>query len=832
MCAAPGLRAARADKSAAFAHCILLVVLFLLSCPGVQAQTFRFSLRAEPDVIPANGISTSSILVQVQGTGGTGIAAEPIVRFRTTSGIIEPQTRLTNGIARVLLRSSTTPGTAVITAFINNAIEQVAVEFSNEVPGIGRYLQVSGPYVSYGAAIGVITASGQCTLDYGDTHIESDVRLDVDLIGEKLWAEGGAGRVLIRHGKGKDAHELHGDRLFYDLRRRRGVMRRGNTTSGAARQEFMDSDFKPLPATVEKSPASASTLPQKPQASQIPQAPIQPVVQEKPAIVPAIVPAITAIPAADQDGVEPPEVKFAPISAASGDDEKPVFTSISALAGAAPPVLPRTAVLPDALNGKVKDPGNEAKGQENAPVSIPDYRPLQPEQPDVTRNYRLIEPLPPQVDSQRGYWVTSRRVRVFPHDKVQFERAVVFFNGARLFTMPLYVISLNGTFNPATDMVSLNTSGGLSLNMPYYYQASPRGTGTLYLQHAPGNGFSADKPGFALAVDQQYWLSERSQGNLKIDQIGRGGWNLNWDHRLQLSSTTSGAVYVAMPQHRNLYAQGSLLKQFKKMEVGLEGYFSKPQGGQNNVQGQFFARLQPRQVGNSRWFYTMTANLTALRRFTELIADGGAGGPGGSGGGIGLPGETRDGVTTIASRTRPLYGQTFSVILQAPQYKLWKGGRLQANLQGNAYNYSNGQRGLAPGLTVGMQQDIGRVGALRVDYNYDKGLVSPLGGSYYGRSSHFLSGQLALNLGSKIAGNALLSRSLSDGSLYGLTSLNYYFAPKWRAELFSDYSRFAGANEFLDYGVRIGRLVGVREVSVNWSRERNRIYFEWGNFFH
>src|SRR5688500_13191024 len=96
-------------RSRTFVLWWLLLSFLAGACASAQAQTFRFSLRAEPDIIPANGISTSTILVQVQNTANAGIGSAPLVRFLTTRGTIERQARLTGGVARVLLRSTTTP---------------------------------------------------------------------------------------------------------------------------------------------------------------------------------------------------------------------------------------------------------------------------------------------------------------------------------------------------------------------------------------------------------------------------------------------------------------------------------------------------------------------------------------------------------------------------------------------------------------------------------------------------------------------------------------------------------------------------------------------------
>jgi hypothetical protein len=132
-------------------------------------------------------------------------------------------------------------------------------------------------------------------------------------------------------------------------------------------------------------------------------------------------------------------------------------------------------------------------------------------------------------------------------------------------------------------------------------------------------------------------------------------------------------------------------------------------------------------------------------------------------------------------------------------------------------------------MTMGLRQELGRVATLQLDYSYDRGSLSSLT-SYMSSSSysHFVSGALSLNLGSRLGGNAYFTQSLSDGSLYGALGLDYYLAPKWRLGLFSDYSRFEGLDAYLNYGLSVGRQIGQREISLNWSRDRNRVYFEFG----
>jgi len=834
-----------------------LVSVFAASCGPAQAQSFRFSLRAEPDIIPANGISTSTILVQVQNTAGAGIGPAPLVRFLTTRGTIEHQARLSGGVARVLLRSTTTPGTAVVTALIGSASEQVAVEFSGDKVSATRYLEVSGPYVAYGSERGVITAAGRCVLDFGDTHIESDVRLDVDLYSERIWAQGNAGNVLIRHGKGAQAHELRGDRLYYDLRRRRGVMRRGDTLLGAARQEFMDSDFKPLPQNfrLETEAAIKPAVPQKP-------------VPENPKATPADATA-PAKDAAEQNAVAqppivPPAATITPATQVTQPVVLPLDRAVAVMrqdanftdltqptenADGGPVTLHNMQYSPDApvqnppalslqppaggalsLNGDdaaasgalrtaalVPEPDNATEktgaAGEKTPAPLPDYAPLPSKEATPVR---LTEPLPPRVENTIGYWIAARRMRIFPQDKIQFHQAKVFFNGVKLFSMPLYVVPVNGAPSPVSDLVSF--SGGLNLKVPYYYMASAGGTGSVSLIHTPGGGYAAAKPGFSLRVDQQYWMSQRSYGQFSVDGLGQGGWNANWQHNLQFSPTLSSNLYLDMPEHKNIFLRNSIYKDFRSVQLGFEGLYSRPRGSLDDAQGQFFARLRPRSIGRSSWVYHVTGSIVARRRYTDFSTSS-------PGGGVGLPGHGgRPGDPAVY----PVFGQTANATLQAPNFRLWKGASLQSSFFTSVYNYSNGRRGVAPGANLSLSQKLGRVASFQLDYSYDKG-----GSSLYGDTfSHYLSSTFLLNLGEKISANAYLTKSLSDDAIYGYAGLDYYFMPKWRASLNTDYSRFSGTDPFLNFGWSIGRMIGQREISLNWDRSRGNVYFEFGNLFY
>lgn len=834
----------------------------------------RFTLRAEPDVIPANGISTTSIFVQLPQNRGA-ISAAPIVHFATTAGVIEGQAQLTDGVARVLLRSSATPGTAIVTAFIGSSREAVTVEFSEDSGIAQRYLEVSAPYVAYGADSSLITSSGKTGLDFGDTHIESDVRLDVDLASERVWAQGNKGGVVIRQGSGAKAKELRGDRLFYDLRRKRGVIRRAEAAGiDQARQEFIGNDFAapPAPASDEApapAPANAPGLVVRPAPRVVGEAAndanasaeaVKPPLPPSPAlnleneanrgsvfVAPAAPPTAPEIAenknaaaltppqavgeAKDETGATPPANENEAASTPDAPQSAPQATqnqtatpnSATNDTGAEnpPAVTPDSlAAVPQAPQGEearsrslVNAPKPNSDGEVSAP-NLPAYAPLPAASGAAPR---IVELPPPAVDASNGYWVAARRLRVFPRDKVQFERASIFFNGKKAFGVPIYVLPLDGSFNPTTDTLSFNSSGGPTLKLPFYYQASRAGTGAVYLRRDPGNGFSTQPGGFSLALDQQYWLSPRAHGRLSIDQLGNGAWNLNFQHETQLSPNTTGAFYLNMPRHQDLFARASVSREMSAMQVGFEGFFDKPEGETSNLRGQFFARIRPHSLGRSGWSYNLSANALGVQRITRTYTTESGGG------GVGVPGQ---GGTKTYTVTRPLFGQTVTASLQSPLLSPWRGAGFSANLLSTAFNYSDGRRGFAPGVNLSFAQKLGRAD-LRLDYTYDRASLG-LYGATSDSFTHYVSGSISAQLGPKLGVSSFLSRSLNDSSTYGNVDLDYFFAPKWRAGLFTDYSSFA-SGDALNYGWSVGRAVGAREVSVNYDAVRGRVYLELGN---
>jgi nitrogen fixation protein FixH len=112
--------------------------------PGYGIVAYRVSLTVDPDEITANGISISTISVQLKDRKGNDVKVEDvIINFRTTEGTLSANNAITdkNGRAIVTLTSSTERGIAVIRATSDNALipDVTKVKFVEieSIPGYG-----------------------------------------------------------------------------------------------------------------------------------------------------------------------------------------------------------------------------------------------------------------------------------------------------------------------------------------------------------------------------------------------------------------------------------------------------------------------------------------------------------------------------------------------------------------------------------------------------------------------------------------------------------------------------------------------------------------------
>ena len=197
----------------------LLVAMHAAHASGLAS----LSLAAAPDVIFADGKSTTIITATVRDGSGGPVPDGTTVRFTTTLGILTPDTATTtSGVARVSLTSASSAGDAslIATAFAASAdgssTGAAHVEFTTDRESLfardARWIRMDCPqYLIYSADTKIAEAEGKqgsAHLEYKSLDILADA-FQVDLLTQTVLAHG----AVLQRGR----HVLRVAELRYDL---------------------------------------------------------------------------------------------------------------------------------------------------------------------------------------------------------------------------------------------------------------------------------------------------------------------------------------------------------------------------------------------------------------------------------------------------------------------------------------------------------------------------------------------------------------------------------------------------------------------------------------
>jgi hypothetical protein len=202
---------------------LMLTALLMSARPSHAAGQATIILAAAPDVIYADGKSSTVITATVTDSGGHAAPDGTSVRFTTTLGTLTPDTAsTTSGVARVSLTSVSTAGTAKVTAAAfgsgleGTSASGVSVEFTADRESLfdkdARWIRIDCPqYLIYSADTHIIEADGKnrsAHLDYKSLDITADA-MQVDLQTQTVLAR----NAVLQRGR----HTMRASEIHYDL---------------------------------------------------------------------------------------------------------------------------------------------------------------------------------------------------------------------------------------------------------------------------------------------------------------------------------------------------------------------------------------------------------------------------------------------------------------------------------------------------------------------------------------------------------------------------------------------------------------------------------------
>jgi hypothetical protein len=150
----------------------LAVLLIGFSLAAVSADAgVKIAMDASSFSIPADGVSTSRILVTVLDESGASVPDGFEIRLTTSAGDITPVVYTTGGRAAGVLTSAAMPQTAIVTASAGGETASVQVEFSSsldyeELSAAAKTVRMTGKSLAYSVDRDFVIGSGGVTVEY------------------------------------------------------------------------------------------------------------------------------------------------------------------------------------------------------------------------------------------------------------------------------------------------------------------------------------------------------------------------------------------------------------------------------------------------------------------------------------------------------------------------------------------------------------------------------------------------------------------------------------------------------------------------------------------
>jgi hypothetical protein len=392
--------------------------------------------------------------------------------------------------------------------------------------------------------------------------------------------------------------------------------------------------------------------------------------------------------------------------------------------------------------------------------------------------------------------ISARKITLFPGDKVQFSGFGLRVAGAHLISLPFYVLSLNPYGPDADHLVSLDSMGGISVNLPFYYSVTDTSNGSLRLRRQTRYGYDGyvTRPGWHLALDQRYSFGRGTHGAVELNHITSSDWGIRWRHEQQFGDRTHTYVSVDSPAHRDLYARTELHHSMGLGDLSWSAYGSFLPQTPGSVQSRLYFRLRPGVIKGPNIRYYWSTNVAWNKWGDESYLEEGV-----------------------------------DLQLHPPALRLGQTTSLQFYI-GSGFTFSPNGTGPNAQASTTLLKRLGKNATATLRYSY---YYSGRTTDYYGPTSgQSLTGQLMAASGNRWSTSltATVLPTRGDLSVYG--SLVYSPLRNWRVELRPTYSRYGGdllagyPRSTTNLDVYLVRQFGSRDVALRYSTLDDAIRLE------
>ena len=386
--------------------------------------------------------------------------------------------------------------------------------------------------------------------------------------------------------------------------------------------------------------------------------------------------------------------------------------------------------------------------------------------------------------------ISARKVIIFPHRKVQFQKASIYVAGEKVMSIPLYEYSLSNATPLVTEQMLAINNSQIEANYPYFLSLRPGETSLLRLR--TGNQYgraNTTNTGVFLDYELNWDHGDDLQGSFIFSGIGRDDWTAGVNQYWRIDDRTSMSAQLFTPTGRSYFGSASASHQFNGFSMSANADVSRTIEGIQYTASNYSMTLAKDPIKVGKQPFRIYLELTETSSYNQLI------------------GQTQSGVgarARIQSLPLPIDKRTNVVTSLTTSYLVGRnelhGLQYQASTALN-HRFSNSLNS-----------------TLTYNYTRDGFNEYAIGQHEMVLQSNFNSGHTTMSLvGSK-------SLDLDRSTLFA--DLGYRFSKLWRIKAGYTYDRYLNT-KYIDYDYGFTYRMGWREVGLIWAEQTKRIGFQF-----
>jgi len=412
------------------------------------------------------------------------------------------------------------------------------------------------------------------------------------------------------------------------------------------------------------------------------------------------------------------------------------------------------------------------------------------------RPVQTDEPIPPgtftytSASAEGNTWFVADSVRVFPNEKVVLQGGCLYSGLQKVLSLPPYwIIAMPGYTGASNSaMMTVNSSGGVAMDLPFFFQVTDTWTGAVKLQRGTSMAGVSAREGWTVAVQEDYAGASGARGAVYAAGLPRRDWGVGWRDNRPLFGSFDAYTDLSLPDHRSVFFNTMAYTSTRDYRFSFRASYDKPAGYSEAYGATTEWLTHPKPfAASSRTDYSIGTALSIARR------EDGAG-------------------SKEWLFTHEVYGA-----LDFKPYSLGGPWSLAPRIENVFAWYSSGDSTNSARGELGLAGRLGRTADLRVIYSAEHAS----GNSYQSGWRQALDLYFTADSG-RWHSYLAASRDLTNDGELATFAMDYMLSDKWRLGSVLTYYRFR-EESFDDIEVTLGRMMFGQELGLRWSRETGKL---------